>query len=189
MATHTAQGQRQVPAVAPPAPVLVPGLAGGLLGGLAMAATMAIGAALGGLEPLDPLWPLADTFAGPGAGERGAGRFAAGFLIHLAFSGAVGVAFMVALPGDLAPHHAAAMGVGYALLLLAIMTSSVLPSVNPALRSHMPALGGTWVIAHALYGLVAGGAGQALRHRRWHPRGARARPPLPASGRPSEVRP
>jgi hypothetical protein len=47
---------------------------------------------------------------------------------------------------------------------MAVAAALVLPAVNPTLRDHMPALGGSWVIACGLYG-AAVGAGPPLRLR------------------------
>ncbi|HET8541063.1 MAG TPA: hypothetical protein VFL83_14410 [Anaeromyxobacter sp.] len=141
------------------------GIAAGVLGGLAMAAWMAASAALEGAGPLAPLWPLADAFArGPGA-ERSAATLLLGVALHLAFSAAVGVVLAAAVPRDFGPVPAGVVCAGGALLVMAVMTTVVLPAVNPTMRAEMPAFGGAWVIAHAVYGLTVGAAAQLVRHR------------------------
>jgi hypothetical protein len=141
-----------------------------------MAGWMAAAAALEGQDPLAPLRPMGDAFSeSPGRGAPA--RLAFGLALHLAFAAAVGVLFTALLPADLEGKNAAVMSVGFTFLVMAIMTSWVLPAVNPSLRAEMPELGGSWVLAHVAYGVVVGYAAQALRQRG----AARTRTPLPAA--------
>ena len=96
---------------------------------------------------------------------RGSVPLVYGLALHLLFAGAVGVVLTTLLPPWYEPRFAAAMCVGFALAVMAIMTSFVLPWVNPSLRAEMPTLGGSWVIAHAVYGLSVGALAQRLRQR------------------------
>ncbi len=146
--------------------ILVPGFAAGLLGGIAMAIWMLASAAIDGMEPLAPLRPMGDTFAGSEPRGGGAAVLLYGLALHMLFSGAVGVLFTALLPGDLEPRFASVMCVGFAFAAMAIMTSFVLPAYNPSLRAEMPELGGSWVLAHAAYGATVGLFAQKLRQRR-----------------------
>lgn len=145
--------------------ILVPGFEAGLLGGAGMAAWMIASAVLGEFEPLDPLRPLGDTFAGPDGRGGGAGPLVYGLALHMLVSGALGVLFMAVLPRDFPPGSAAVMCVGFTFLVMSVMSSLLLPAVNPSLRAEMRELGGSWVLAHAAYGACVGFFGQRLRQR------------------------
>lgn len=141
-----------------------PGLAGGLAGGLAMVAWMMVSALVDGGDPLAPLWPLGDPFAAaPGAAT--AAHLLLGLALHLAFWAAVGVLFAALVPHEFPPGSGGAICSGAALLLMAALTTIVLPRVNPSLRAAMPAHGGAWVIAHAVCGFTIGVGAQATRRR------------------------
>lgn len=136
--------------------VLAPGALGGVLAALVMAAYMMLSAAVHGMEPLAPLEPIGATFIGPKALEGGAVSLLYGAVLHLAVSAALGVGFAVLLPAGFSPGHAAAVGIGYAFVVMAMETSVILPEVNPVLREAMPELGGSWVIAYSLFGAALG---------------------------------
>jgi hypothetical protein len=144
---------------------LAPGFAAGVLGGIVMAAAMVVAATLDGLEPLEPLRPLGDTFAGGEARDGGWPLLVYGIALHLLFAGVVGVLLAVLLPRDLEPRFASVMCIGYALGVMAVMTSYVLPAFNASLSYEMPVQGGAWVLAHAAYGLAAGFLIQVFRRR------------------------
>ena len=55
--------------------------------------------------------------------------------------------------------------IGFACAVMGVMTSAALPAFNPSLRSEMSELGGSWVLAHAVYGVTVGFFGQRLRQR------------------------
>ncbi len=141
-----------------------PGLVAGVLGGLAMAASMMASAALEGADPLAPLWPIGDAFS-RGPPDRSAGTFLFGVALHLAFAGALGILFTALLPRDFRPTAAGVVCTGLAVLTMALMTTVVLPAVNPTLRAEMPAFGGAWVAAHAVYGFTTGYCAQLIRGR------------------------
>ena len=145
---------------------LVSGFEAGLLGGVAMAACMAASAVLAGMDPLTPLAPMGDAFVGPLPREPGAARLAYGFALHLIFSGFIGALFTAVFPRDFPPKNALVVGIGLSWTVMALMTSIVLPAYNPSLRSEMSELGGSWVLAHAAYGVTVGFFGQWLRQRR-----------------------
>lgn len=154
---------------------LVPGLLAGLLGGIAMTACIMLAAAIQGLDMLAPLRPMGETFAGSEPRSAGAAALAYGFARHLVFSGAMGVLLAPFMPRDFPPGSASLMGVAFAFIVMAFMASLVLPAVNPALRAAMPALGGSWVLAHAAYGLTLGFSLQCIRRNADITREARAR--------------
>jgi hypothetical protein len=146
--------------------ILVPGFAAGLLGGLAMAVWMIASAMIEGMEPLAALRPMGHTFAGSEPLGEGAAVLLYGLALHMLFSGGIGVLFTALLPRDLEPRFAWVMCVGFAFVVMAIMTSSVLPAYNPSLRAEMPELGGSWVLAHAAYGATVGFFAQRIRQRK-----------------------
>lgn len=140
------------------------GAAAGLAGGALMAAALPIGAVLGGQEPLEQLRAMGHTFLGADPGAPAPALVAWGLFVQLVASALLGVLFTALLPAGFPYGSAAIVGVGYAWVAMAIAISLVVPAVNEPLAARMPALGGTWVIAHALYGIGVG-AGPALRAR------------------------
>ena len=133
--------------------ILVSGIASGLLGGLAMGFFLILSASMNGMKPLHPLDVIGATFAGSAVPESGAsGSVALGAVLHLATSAAYGVVFAAIVPRTLPLGCAMVVGAGYAFFLLGIMTSCVVPAVNPLFRTEMQPIGGSWVIAQALYG-------------------------------------
>lgn len=144
--------------------LLAPGLAGGLAGGAAMAAWMIAAAALEGMPATRAFVPIGRAL--PAAAElSGAWAALLGLALHLLVAAAIGVVLATLMPRGLEPRFAAVMGGGYAFGAMGVMTSYVLPAWAPAVREAMPALGGSWVLAHAAYGAIAGPVAQALRRR------------------------
>jgi hypothetical protein len=137
----------------------------GLAGGLAMAACLVSAAVVEGIEPFAPLEPMGATF-GEAVEPGGAGSLLLGVLLHLAVSATVGLLFATVLPPDFPPGNAAFLCVGFALTVMGFMTSCVVPAANPLLEESFHGLGGSWVIAHALFGLTAGYLCQRLRRPR-----------------------
>lgn len=167
--------------------VIGAGALAGLLAGAVMAAVMVLAAAVNGRPPLRPLAAMGQTFVGP-EGLAGAAQVLYGVALHLAVSALLGVPLAPLLSRDSTVGRSTFIGMGYSLAVMAVMTSLVLPAVNPGLRAAMPALGGSWVIAHALHGAVLGFSAVWLR-RRFASRAAgrsgtvdRARPPAAPPG-------
>jgi len=138
--------------------------AAGLAGGLAMAVVLAIGGAIGDADVVAQLRAVGLTFLGPDAADAGAALLAWGLLLHLVVSVLLAIVFAWILPVGFPFGSAAVVGIGYAWVVMAITTSAFLPAVNPTLRDEMTALGGTWVLAHAAFGLALG-LGPRLRQR------------------------
>jgi hypothetical protein len=142
----------------------VAGLAVGVLGGAAMALFMVFAAAVNGLEPLAPLEAMGETFTDQDAPHGRPSFLVYGIFLHLAVASLVAILFLAMTPTEFTTTCAAVTGIGFTVLVMATMSMVVLPAANPELRAAMPALGGSWVIAHALYG-VALGFGPGLRRR------------------------
>jgi hypothetical protein len=142
------------------------GIAAGLLAGVAMMAFMMLcaGALDGATAALDPLRAVGTSFRGRDASTAGALPIVWGIALHLGVGGAFGLALMGVVPRDSSGGAAAMLGTGYALILMAFALPLVVPAVAPVLHDRMPANGGAWVVAHAVFGAVAG-AGPALRRR------------------------
>jgi hypothetical protein len=134
--------------------LLYAGITGGLFAGAAMMAFAVIAAASAGLTPSRPLELVAATFVGRAALEGGAIVLFSGALLWAAVSAALGLLYAVVVPSNFTFSSAAVMGVGYAFFLIAIMTTSVLPRVNPTMRAEMPEMGGAWVLAYAVFGVA-----------------------------------
>lgn len=132
------------------------GVAAGALGALLKIGWMMLAAVVHGRSALAPLRPLGATFRGEDAVLQGPTSFLYGLVLLVVVAALLGALFAALLPEDFEPGGAALLGVGYALFMMSIITSGVLPDVNPVLRSRMPALGGSWVIAISLYGLALG---------------------------------
>ena len=143
--------------------LLLSGIGSGVLGGLVMAVFLAMAAAAAGLPALRPLTAIGATFVGPEAlGTAGAVLY--GATLHLLTSAVLGLAFAAMVPRDFPVGCAAVVGSGYSSFVLGVMMSFVVPAVNPLFRTEMQPLGGSWVIAHALFGATLG-AVLALRWR------------------------
>ncbi|HET7755434.1 MAG TPA: hypothetical protein VFK85_16135 [Anaeromyxobacteraceae bacterium] len=138
--------------------LLYAGIGGGLFAGAAMMAFAAVAAAIGGLPSSRPLELVAATFADRDAVavDANAVALATGALLWAAVSAALGLLYAATVPSDFRFPSAAIMGIGFSCILIAIMTSLVLPSVNPAMRAGMPEMGGAWVLAYAVFGAALG---------------------------------
>lgn len=139
------------------------GLMAGAIGAVAKVGYMAVAALVYGKPALQPLRPLGATFRGEDVVLAGAGSLLYGLVLLVLVSAALGALFAVLLPADFETGGAALLGVGYALFVMSVITSGVLPEVNPLLRYRMPNLGGAWVIAASLWGAVLGILVQRLR--------------------------
>jgi hypothetical protein len=135
--------------------IVAAGLTVGIAGGLAMAAYMVVSAAYNGHGLLDPLRPLGATFTET-EDPSGAARFLYGMLLHLSVSALLAVLLLAVLPAGMPAKAGAVVGIGYSWFIMAMMTTLILRAVNPHMRYEMTTLGGSWVIAHALYGIVIG---------------------------------
>jgi hypothetical protein len=136
--------------------VVVAGLVAGVLGGVAMAVFLMIAAALSGYDPLLPLRPLGATFVGPEALSGGHAYLVYGIFVLLAVGALLGILFAALLPPGHRFASGAVIGLGYAWFMMALLVSLVVPAVNPEFRSSSRLLGGSWVIATALYGATFG---------------------------------
>lgn len=161
--------------------ILLAGGAAGVAGGIVMILWMILAAVVDDRGPLSALEPIGLTFLGDSAVEGTPLVTVWGIFLHLAVAAAFGVLFTAMLGPGFPFGSAFIIGVGYAWVILSVAASLVLPVVNPTLRDHMPALGGAWVIASALYG-AALGLGPPLRLRIRQRLGA-ARPRASAAAR------
>jgi hypothetical protein len=153
--------------------VLAAGIVSGLLGGAVTAIFLVVAASAAGMPALYPLKVIGATFVGPEALGGGSGPVLYGAALHALTSIALGLVFASLVPRELPPLCGVVVGMGYALFVAGIMTSLVVPAVNPAFRGEMQPIGGSWVIAHALFGLALG-LSHALSGRA--PRGGAAGP-------------
>jgi len=144
--------------------VIVSGVVAGVLGGIVMALFLAVCALEAGMDPLHPLRVIGSTFGGPEALEGGGGVVAFGAALHLTTSALFGVVLAALIPRDFPSGCAIGVGAAYGLFTLGVMMSVVVPAVNPLFRPEMQPVGGSWVIAHVLYGLALGFV-PALRRR------------------------
>jgi hypothetical protein len=130
-----------------------------------MAGFLILVAAAVGLDPLHPIRVIGATFGGPEASLAGAATVAWGAFVHAAASIAIGLAFVAIFSPEARPLGGAVLGGGYALFVLGIMAAGVVPRVNDVFRVEMQPMGGSWVVAHALYGCVLGLAVAGLARR------------------------
>jgi hypothetical protein len=135
--------------------VLASGVLSGISGAFVMLAVTAIGAAWEGIAPEHPLRVIGETFVGPGALDGGA-KVAFGAFVHLVTATAFGLLFVSIVPRDFRTASAIGAGVGFSLFALMFMMSLVVPWANPGFRSGMQVVGGSWVLAHAFFGVPLG---------------------------------
>jgi hypothetical protein len=146
--------------------LLFSGCVAGLAGGVAMAAYLVFAAAVQGMEPLTALEPMGATFRDAVEPSAGDGSMLFGLFLHLAVSAMAGLLFVSVLPRNFSPGNAAFICVGFAFAMMGVMTSCIVPAANPVLKESFHDLGGSWVIAHALFGFTVGYACQKLRQPR-----------------------
>jgi hypothetical protein len=144
--------------------LLASGAVCGIAGGVIMIAIAAAGAQSEGLAPAHALRTIGESFVGVGAFETEGARIAFGAVVHLAVSATFGVLAASLLPRDFEVASGVGVGVGFALFALGLMMSLIVPWANPGFRSGMQDIGGTWVLAHAAFG-VAVGLAPVLRRR------------------------
>jgi hypothetical protein len=128
-----------------------------------MAAYLVFASVAQGMEPFSALEPLGATFRGADALDGGTASLLFGIFLHLSVSTLVGLLFAAVLPGDFTPGNAAFICVGLAFVVMGFMTSLVVPEVNPVLKDRFHEFGGSWVIAHTMFGMTAGYVCQRLR--------------------------
>jgi hypothetical protein len=143
--------------------VLASGILTGVAGGVAMMAVATIGAASQDLAATHALRVVGESFVGPEALDP-AGKIAFGAVVHLATSVALGTLLASILARDFPIASAIGVGVSFGLGVLMLMMTLVVPVVNPGFREGMQDIGGTWVIAHAVFGMAVGTAPAV---RRW----------------------
>jgi polyferredoxin len=136
--------------------LLLAAITGGLLAGAAMMAWMAAGAALGELSPSHPLEVASAAFTGRDPVGAGPGGLVSGALLWALVSVALALLYAQIVPRDFPFAPAALVGAGYSWFVMALMTSVVLPWVNPLMRAAMAELGGTWVFGYAVFGILLG---------------------------------
>lgn len=143
--------------------LLAAGALAGLLAGTAMMAVAIAAAAWHGIAPLRPLQLIGETFVGPGA-LQGAAKVAFGVGVHALVSAFLGVVFASIAPRELAPFAAVGQGEGFALFVMGVMMTIVVPWVNPGFRDGIQVMGGSFALALGVFGVVIGVA-PALRRR------------------------
>lgn len=133
--------------------VVSAGLVAGLTGGVLWLLAAMAHAALVGPGPLLALRLVGATLVGPVALVGGAGILAWGLFLHLALSVLLGWLFTALLPRPVTTAQAAFAAVTFAILVMVVNTSVVLPGVNPWLRDRMLLAPWGWLAAHVAYGL------------------------------------
>ncbi|HSD20807.1 MAG TPA: hypothetical protein VLC54_12255 [Anaeromyxobacter sp.] len=136
--------------------LLLAAITAGLLAGAAMMAWVAAGAALAELPPWHPLEVAAAAFTGRDPVGAGLGGLASGGLLWAVVSVALALLYAPIIPRDFPFAPAAMLGTAYSFLVMAIITSVVLPRVNPLMRAAMADVGGTWVFGYTVFGIMLG---------------------------------
>lgn len=127
------------------------GTLAGLAAGGAMAATLVVAALLAGAPALLAFEAVGAVL--PGVPEGSAVAKVAGVLAHAVVSAALGVVFAAIVPRDFPPPCLAGVGVGLALFAMGFAIGVFLPD---SFVWALHAIGGSWVIAHGVYGAVLG---------------------------------
>ena len=136
-------------------PALKAGATAGLLGGGAMALWMVGRALLRGVEWTTPLrmlgapLPLDRLPLDPGYAT-----IVGGAAMHLLLAAALGLLFAALVPYTRSAGKTLLLALGYALLVMAVMTLAVLPLANPPLRAAVSGMAGSWLAMHLLFGLA-----------------------------------
>jgi hypothetical protein len=130
---------------------VVAGGVAGLAGGGAMAGALVIAALAVDAPALVAFHAIGDVV--PGLEDGSAAATIAGILAHAAVSAALGVVFAGLTPRDFSPACTAGVGVGYALLVMGLSIGLLLPE---SFVRELHEIGGSWVIAHAVYGAALG---------------------------------
>lgn len=127
------------------------GSAAGLVAGGAMAASLVAAALIADAPALLAFQAIGAVLPGISAGTAAATL--GGVLVHAAASAALGVVFAALVPRDFPRTCTAGVGVGYALFVLGFAIGVFLPG---SFVGELHAIGGSWVIAHAVYGAALG---------------------------------
>jgi hypothetical protein len=136
--------------------LLVAGATAGALGGVAMMVYMMGASALEGDSALSPLRAVGTTFRGLDALEGGFSTIAWGAVLPLLVGAGLGVFLAAVVPREMELSSGMVLGAGFGLLAMALFVRTVIPWAAPALASSMPRHGGAWVVAHAVFGAIAG---------------------------------
>lgn len=159
------------------------GVQSGLAGGLLMLALLSVCAAFAGLGWLQPLAAIGATAVSGAPG--GLMAVVAGLVLHAVVSAGFGVAFAAVLPDDSPGTSAVSVGIGYGLFVAGLMQSLVVPAVSPEFRGAAQPIGGSWVVAHGLFGGALAFALVRRRRATSHlpDEAAASRPGVPHHGR------
>jgi hypothetical protein len=136
--------------------IAIVGAAAGLTAGLLMAMWATLTSIWHGVGLLASFELIGATFAGDSAAPAGIWSALYGIVLHAATSAGLGVLFAAFLPANASSRFAAVAGLGFALAILVTMTFVVTPLVNPVLREAVDTIPKSWVIQHAIFGLMLG---------------------------------
>jgi hypothetical protein len=137
-----------------PGPSLKAGATAGLLGGIGMLLWTVGRAELGGSDWAAPLRLLGAPLMRRFPLEPGSVvALVEGPVMHLLVAAILGMVFAAILPYSRSAGLTLMLAVGYALLVMVVMTVAVLPVVNPALRSQVSSMAGSWLAEHLIFGL------------------------------------
>jgi len=144
--------------------VLASGIFTGVAGGIVMMAMGMIAATAQGIPPVHPLEVIGESFVGPEALDGTAAKAAFGALVFFLTAAGLGIVFAAIAPRELGTSCAMGLGAGIALFAMGVMMSAIVPWVNPGFRDGFQVIGGWWVVAHAVFGVILG---TAPPFRRW----------------------
>lgn len=131
-----------------PAGAVRSGVVAGLAGGAAMAVLLAVFSVREELPALHAFRVIGDVVAGADA--------ALGLAVHAATSAALGVLLAWIVPRDFPAASSAGVAAGYALFVMGFMVGVIVPWFHDGFVRDLHEIGGTWVGAHAVYGVVLG---------------------------------
>lgn len=135
--------------------VLAAGILSGIAAGIAMMVVIMIAAATQDVPPLHPLRAIGESFVGPQALD-GVAKVAFGAFVHVMTSAALGIVFSAIAPREFGTTCAMGLGMGFALFAMGVMMSTIVPRVNPGLRGELQVMGGSCVLAQAVFGVMLG---------------------------------
>ncbi len=141
------------------------GTGAGIIGGIVMAAFAMMYAGAMGMGFWTPLRLIAASTNGVDALIGGGGILLWGLMIHMVTAAVWGVIFAVVLPRRTSAGAGFGWGIGFGIVVWAVMTFIGLPLVNSTMQARISLMQGSWFIEHLLYGAVTGALIPAFRHR------------------------
>ncbi len=136
--------------------VIGAGIGAGIIGGIMMAAFSMMNAGATGMGFWTPLRLIAATTNGVDALIGGGVILLWGLMIHMITSAVWGVILAAVLPWRASAGAGLGWGIGYGIVVWAVMTFIGMPLVNSTMQARISLMQGSWFFEHLLYGIATG---------------------------------